>query len=105
KSCPQRQVGNCSPQPGQQLLRLRSVDAALHALEHTIVDVLQWHVQIRQDFRRLGQRLDQFVGEVDGIGVEDANPLQPVDVVQLAQQLGEADAAVEIESVICRVLG
>ena len=46
-----------------------------------------------------------FVGEVDRIGVEDANPLDAVDLVQLAEQLGQADVAVEVEAVVGRVLG
>ena len=49
--------------------------------------------------------VDQLVGEVDRVGVEDANPLDAVDLVQLAQQLGQAHPAVEIEAVIGRVLG
>ena len=49
--------------------------------------------------------VDQLVGEVDRVGVEDANPVDAVDLVELAQQLGEPDPAVEIEAVIGRVLG
>ena len=51
------------------------------------------------------QRLDQLVGEVHRVGVEDANPLDAVDLVELAQQLGEPHSAVQVEAVIGRVLG
>src|SRR5262249_29740284 len=47
---------------------------------------------------------DQLVGEVDRIRVEDADPLDAVDLVQLAKQLGEAHAPVEIHAVVGRVL-
>ena len=56
-------------------------------------------------FFAVGQRLDQLVGEVDRVGVQDANPVDAVDLVQLAEQLGQARPAVEVEAVVGRVLG
>ena len=94
----------CRSRPSRSSVS-RAVDAPLHPAEHAVVDVLQRHVEIRHDLLGVGQRLDQLVGEVDRVGVEDADPLQPVDLVQLAQQLGQPHPAVQVQAVIGRVLG
>ena len=51
-------------------------------------------------FFAAGQRLDQLVGEVLRVGVQHADPLDAVDLVQLAEQLGQPHAAVEVHAVV-----
>ena len=48
--------GNPLAQLVDQLDRLRPIDAALHPLQHRVVDVLQRHVEIGDDLRRAGDR-------------------------------------------------
>ena len=43
--------------------------------------------------------------EVFGVGVEHADPLDAVDLVEFAEQFGEARAAVQVQAVVGRVLG
>ena len=52
-----------------------------------------------------GQGVVQLVGEVVRVVVEDPDPVDPLDLVQLAEQLGQAGAAVEVDPVIGHVLG
>ena len=56
-------------------------------------------------FFDVGQRLDQLVGEVLGVGVQHADPLDAVDLVQFAEQFGEPRPAVQVHAVVGRVLG
>ena len=57
---PQRQVGDRRAQLAEQVLGRGAVDAPLHALQHAVVDVLQRHVEVRDDLLRARQRLDQL---------------------------------------------
>src|SRR5262249_38162927 len=77
----------------------------LHAPQHAVVDVLQRQVEVRDDLASGGEGVDQLVGEVDRVGVEDADPLDTVDAVQFAQQFRETNTTVQIEAIVGRVLG
>ena len=83
---------------------MRPVHAALHAAEHRVVDVLEWHVEIRNDLVGASDRVDQLVREVHGVEVHQPNPVESLDLLQFLEQLDEADLAVQIEAVIRRVL-
>ena len=63
------------------------------------------HVEIGNDPLRAGQNLVKLVGEVARVIVEDANPVELVNLVQLTEQLGQTRPAVEIDAVIRHVLG
>jgi hypothetical protein len=58
---------------------------AVHHLEHAVVDVLERHIEVRQDLSRCAQDLVKLVGEEVRIVVEDAEPVDPLDLVELEQ--------------------
>ncbi len=67
--------------------------------------MLQRHVEVRDDLLGVRQRVDELVGDVHRIGVQDAHPFDAVDLIEFAQQLREADFAIEVEAIVRRVLG
>ena len=81
-----------------------SVDASLHSFEDSAADVLKRHVEVREDLAGLGDRSNQLVGEVDRVQVHEADPLDAVDLFELAEEFGEHDLAVEVHAVIGGVL-
>ena len=82
-----------------------AVHASLHPPQHAVVGMLQRHVEIRHDPLRRGDRVDQLVGYVHRIEVHQANPVEPVDLLQLAEQFDEPRLAVQVHAVVRRVLG
>ena len=54
--------------------------------------------------RATGQHLVEFIGEVARVVVEDADPVELFNLVQLAEQFGQPRPAVEIDAVIGHVL-
>ncbi len=77
----------------------------VHHLEHPVVDVLERHVQVRQDLGTARQDIIKVVGEVVRVVVEDPDPVEPVDLVELAEQLGQPGPPVQVHAVIGHVLG
>ena len=66
--------------------------------------MLKGHVQIGQHLRLFRQRAQQFVGQADGVGVVQADPVQPFDPRQTAQKLGQLGLTVEVATVRGAVL-
>ena len=54
---------------------------------------------------RLGDRVDQLVGHVHRVEVHQPDPVETVDLLQLAQQLHQPRFAVQVHAVVGRVLG
>ena len=52
-----------------------------------------------------GDRLDQLVGEVHRVEVHQPDPVEALDLLQLAQQLDQPRLAVQVHAVVGRVLG
>ena len=65
--------------------------------------MLQRDVQILDDLVLLGNRVDQFLGDLVGIEVVQANPGK-IHLAQLAQQLGQTALAVQVDTVLGNVL-
>ena len=78
--------------------------APVHHLEHAIVDVLQRHVKIRYHLLGRSKGLEQLVGEIVGIVVEHAHPVDFLDLLKRAKQVGEPRTPVEIHTVVRHVL-
>ena len=84
---------------------LFGINAALHAFEHLGVDVLEGHIEVGDDDRGVGDGLDKFVGEVDGVEVHEPDPVESGDVFEFPEELCEPDFAVEVHAVVGGVLG
>src|SRR5206468_461941 len=69
----------------EERLRGRAVDVSRHALQDPVVDVLQRHVEVRDDLFRVRQYINQFVAEVHRVRIEDADPLDSVHAIELFQ--------------------
>ena len=74
---------------------LRSVPP-LHPLEHRVGSGLHREVDLRADLRLVRHRLDDPVGEVDGVGAGEADALDPVDLGHGAQQGGEVNVVPDV---------
>ena len=67
--------------------------------------MLERQVQIRDDLFAGGESLDQLIGEVDRVSVQDTDPFELIKLIQLAEQLGQSDSAVKIHAIVGGVLG
>ena len=70
---------------------------APHRLEHRIGNVLERHVDVARDLGALGDGPDQLVAPVGRVGVEQPDPEIALDLLQLAQQVGERIAPRRID--------
>jgi hypothetical protein len=98
------QIRNVRTQLVEERLGFRTRHAARHATQHRIVGMLKRHVEIRDDLLACSEHRDQLVGDVHWIEVHQANPLDPVDLFQLSQELCQPRFAVQIDAVVGRVL-
>ncbi len=78
--------------------------AALHALQHRGRRVLQGNVDVGADFVVAGDRLQQPLGDLVGIGVEKAHPAQLFDERQPFEQQRQAVFQAEVFAVAGGVL-
>ncbi len=101
---PQDKSGDRRPQPVDDRLRLGPRVTAVHQLEHPVVDVLQRHVQVRDDLPRPAQDVVQLLGEELRVAIQNPNPVDALDVLELTEQLGQPGPAVEVDAVIGHVL-
>ena len=69
-----------------------------------VARVLQRDVHVLHDLLLGRDRVEDRVGEGRGVGVHHADPADPVDAAQPAQQVGEAVAHPVVEAVAGRVL-
>ena len=76
----------------------------LHPLQHGGRGVLQRQVDVLADLLALGHRVEHVVGDRRRVEVEQPDPLEAVDRVQLAQQPGERAALAAVDAVEGRVL-
>ena len=102
--CPQHQAGNPAPELPQQFLRRPPRHAPLHPLEHRVAGVLQRHVEVGNDLRAGGDLVDEAIGEMDRVEIHEPDPLDPVDLLEFFEQFHEPGLAVEVHSVVGRVL-
>ena len=84
----------------QQVLRLRLVDAAVHLFEQLRIAVLERNVDIRQNRRRSGRfqavKRRQLVAPMLRISIKDANPIEPVFLLERRQELRQTRLAEEV---------
>ncbi len=67
--------------------------------------MLERHVEIGDDPLGASQHLVKLFGEVVGVVVEDADPIELFDLIELAEEFGQPGPAVEIDAVIGHILG
>jgi len=60
--------------------------AALHVIEHSVVTSLDGDLDVRHDLRQLGNGVHQFFAEVVGVRGQEADALDPFDLMDDAQQ-------------------
>ena len=101
----QHEIGDRLAQRAEKVLRGRTVDAALHALEHRITRVLQRQVEVGHDPVAAGDRRDEPVGEVDRVEVHEPDPLDAVDPLERREQLDQSGLPVDVDPVEGGVLG
>ena len=70
--------------------------AALHALEHRGRGVLQGNVNVAAQARVRGEHFKQARGDLVGIGVEETDPAEILDLRELFEQRGEAILNAEV---------
>ena len=67
--------------------------------------VLQRNVDVLRYFRQCRHSLDHFVGEAVWIEVEDADPVQAIDFVQLAKEFRKGELLIKVVAVLSHILG
>ena len=76
-----------------------------HRLQKRRVGVLQRQVQVARHAPARRERSDELGRDPVGIGVEDPDPAETVDVVERPQEMGGVGAVLEVGPVVGRVLG
>ena len=85
----QRQAGHALAEPGRGGAVLRRRVAALHPGEHAVGAGLRRQVQVRSERRNLGERRDERVVHEARVGSDEAQPTEPRDPADAAQELAE----------------
>ena len=88
----------------EQLVVGLAVARPAHALQHVGRRVLQRQVDVAADLLALRHRLEHVVGDRGRVEIEQPDPLEAVDRVQLAQQPRERAALAAVDAVERRVL-
>ena len=73
-----------------------AVTPRLHCLQQAVARVLERHVEVRQHAGRVRERVEHGVGERARIQVQEAHPVEAVDSVERADQLGDLRPAREV---------
>ena len=102
--CSQHQVRQHLSHQINLMVHLFLIDASRHSLEHHIVSMLQWHIDVRHNLVASRNRLEQFLIDVHRIEVHQTNPVETFNFVQLFQELRESRFAVKIHPVVGRIL-
>lgn len=74
------------------------VGLAVHLVEHVVGDVLQGNIDIAGDFGTLGDGLDEFIGPMRGVGVEEADPEVAFEFIESAEEGGEGFASGRVDA-------
>ena len=101
----QRNTGNRLPQAGNGVLDLSTAAAAVHRLEHRIIAMLNGQVQIRHHLGIAHHGLDKRITDPFGVRIENPNPADAVDLLQVVQQLTDGTGFTPVLAVGCGVLG
>ena len=88
-----REVGNAGAHAVKKIADIFSVGLAVHLVEHVIRDVLERDVDIAGNLGAFRDGLNEFVGPVRGVSVEQANPEVALEFVEGAQERCERFAA------------
>ncbi len=87
---PQCQSGNRLTQLLNSLAHRAAAFAAAHALQQSGADMLKGDIDIFADLAGVGDQIEQFCIEKVGIGVEQADPLDVIDLGQSRATGGKA---------------
>mmetsp|Transcript_21549 Transcript_21549/g.51418 ORF Transcript_21549/g.51418 Transcript_21549/m.51418 type:complete len:364 (+) Transcript_21549:465-1556(+) len=78
---------------------------AVHREQHEVVDVLERHVDVLADLGVGGDLIDERLGEVGRVRVQNAYPAEALDGAEVPQQLGEAVPLPRVHPILVCVLG
>ena len=95
----ERDAGHAGANAGEQLVVFLTRPGPLHPLEHGIRRVLERQIDVFADLVALGHRRERLIVDRGGVEVEQPNPLQAVDRVELAQQPRERAALLPVDAV------
>ena len=86
-------VGDAGPHAVEEVADVGAVGLPIHDVQHVVGDVLEGDVDVFGDLLAGGDGLDEFVGPMGGVGVEEADPEFAFDRVEFAEEGGEGFAA------------
>lgn len=86
------EIGNAVAHSLEKVADVFPVSLPVHLFEHVIGNMLKGNVDVAGDFGALGDGLDEFVGPVSGVGVEEADPEVPFKFVECTEERGEGFA-------------
>ena len=99
-----RNARNGLPRFLQHFQKRVAVAAALHAGQHVAAGVLQRHVDVFRQAGMRGNRIEQFRRDAVRVAVQEAHPIQIVNLRQALQQRGQSIADSQIFAVKSGVL-
>ena len=73
------QAGNAGAEFSDQFADVGFRGLPAHVAQHPLFHVLEGHVDIARDLGQAGDRCDQLVRPVGGVGVEEPDPKLPLD--------------------------
>ncbi len=86
------EAGDARAHAAQQVADVIAGGHALHGGQHPIGNVLERDIDVFRDLVALGDRFDQLVRPMGGVGVEQAHPEIAFDLVNLAEEGAEGIA-------------
>ncbi len=102
---PYGDIGHYSTGMLDQSALLVGSGLAVHALEYSIRRVLQGYVEVVADLGQGGHSVKYLHGKLARVGIVQADPLDALYAAELLQQLGQAALLVDVEPIICELLG
>ena len=83
------EAGDARAHPAQEIADVIAGSHAFHGGEHAVGNVLERDIDVFRDLIALGDRGDELVRPMGGVGVEQAHPEIAFDFIDLAQERAE----------------
>jgi len=83
-----------------EVVGLLTGDMAMHGRKHGIGNMLEGQIEVFADIGPIAHHRQELHGEIGGIGIMEADPLDPLDIGDTLDELRQSATAIEVETII-----